>query len=226
MLPFIHPSSYFSTCPIIIIDSPTYLDDGNDEEDLQNSSSTILSQTSPVTTTLPLNTTDNSSLPIINDHRPIFRLRIHVDGFQPDDLNINIQRGRLIVRGRHKVRELHSYSTLLPSTNDNDNDNDDDNEPDFVCKEFKRTFSIPTNTDTQNARAHFFARQQILLVEIPFDNLSIVRSPLRPLDIFFTIVTILFIDRSLRLTYEQFSLHDPQFSRLPDEQQTEDSENA
>ncbi|CAF0806226.1 unnamed protein product [Rotaria sordida] len=146
--------------------------------------------------------------PIHNDEQGTFRLRMNVDGFQPNELNVSIRHGRLIVRGKHVVRAPIQPSQPL-TTNSYVNGNDD-TEPDFVAKEFKRTFIIPQNADVRKAHAQFYPQQQLLVVEIPFQNLTISsqtrlnRLHIRPIDVFFTIVAILLMDRAIHITYEQY----------------------
>ena len=131
-----------------------------------------------------------SYLPLINarrssmeDSSTMFRLRLHVDGFRAEDFDLHVDPGRLIVRGRHFLRVNNEF----------------DPNGDFVSKEFQRTFRLPLNLDIRKATAQFYSTGEILLIEIPFQRL-----PPRPIDIFLTIVTILHLDRVLRLNYEEY----------------------
>jgi HSP20 family molecular chaperone IbpA len=144
-------------------------------------------------------------IPIHNDDQGTFCLRMNVDGFQPNELNVSIRHGRLIVRGKHVVRAPISSSQSL-TTNSVINGNDD-TESDFVSKEFKRTFTIPPNADVPKAHAQFYPQQQLLVIEIPFQT-RINRERIRPMDIFLSIITILLMDRALRITYEQFMINE------------------
>ena len=163
-------------------------------------------------TTLPLFATiDNqipSSVPFYHNEQGTFRLCMNVDSFQPNELNVSIRHGRLIVRGRHVVRaQTQPFQSLTTNPIGNAND---DIEPDFVAKEFKRTFIIPPNTDISKAHAQFYSRQQLLIVEIPFQNstnesqTTTNRRRIRSMDVFLTIICILLLDRAICLTVEQF----------------------
>ena len=180
MMPFFYPPAPYS---ILVINNQTHLDDegedGNDEE-----------------------------LVPADDHGR-FRLRMDVAGFQPDDLDVAIRHGRLIVHGKHTVR--------APSIADSE-----DVEPDFISQEFKRTFVLPAHADIRKAHAQFFPDQQVLVIEIPFRNLTLSSAArpvrVRPVDIFLTVVTILLLDRALRITYRQYLLseHAPRHSSTRD----------
>lgn len=226
MMPFIYPSQLPRTCPILIITNQTYVqddetEDGDDDNNnylpvTTNFSSQIQSIPMEITPTLVNN--DQTS-PLSND-QGIFRLRMHVDGFQAEDLNLTIRHGRLIIRGRHLVRDVQ-HSTQVVSTISRSTNEIDDGEPDFILKEFKRTFHLPANADIRKARALYYPQQQILLIEVPFQNLTIssssrsnIVSRIRPLDVFLLIVTILFMDRALRVTFRQFLLYDPSLSNI------------
>ena len=119
----------------------------------------------------------------MEDSSTTFRLRLHADGFRAEDFDLHVDPGRLIVRGRHFLRCNNEF----------------DPNGDFVSKEFQRTFRLPMNLDIRKATAQFYPTGEILLIEIPFQHL-----PPRPIDIFLTIVTILHLDRVLRLNYEEF----------------------
>ena len=143
-----------------------------------------------------------------------FRLRMPVVGFQPDELNVTIRHGRVIVRGRHTVQastEPTQTSSLAPHLN---HEEAEDTEPDFISQAFKRTFLLPPNADIRKANAQFLPQQEELVVEVPFENLTMsssipaTRTRRRPMDIFLTFITILLMDRALRITYEQFLLHE------------------
>ncbi len=216
MIPFLYP-----TRPILIIGNHDHIEDDEQDfdDDFPSSPTAILSRIIPIPLTSLgnlVNTDEQipSSSSTHNDRENFFRLRMNVDGFQPNELNISIRHGRLIVRGKHVVRTQTQSSPPL-TTNSIINDNDD-TEPDFVSKEFKRTFPIPSNTDVRKAHAQFYPQQQLLVIEIPFQNSNdststrINRIYLRPLDIFLAIIMILSMDRSLRLTYEQFLINEQQ----------------
>ncbi|CAF4968738.1 unnamed protein product, partial [Rotaria socialis] len=80
-----------------------------------------------------------------------------VEGFQPNDLNVSIRHGRLIVRGKHVIQAQTQLSQRL--TTSSIIDHDEDTEPDFVKKEFRRTFVIPTNADVRKAHALYYPQQ-------------------------------------------------------------------
>jgi len=217
MMPFTYPTRP-TAFPILVIANQTYIEDDDEEEedDIEDDYSplptTILSQTMPIpmTTLSRFVNIDRQipSPPIPNDDQDTFCLRMNVDDFQPNELNISIRHGRLIVRGKHFVRAQNQSSQPL-TTNSIINGNDD-TEPDFVAKEFKRTFIIPSNADVRKAHAQFYRQQQLLVIEIPFQNSTISRTHIRPIDVFLTIIIILLMDRALRITYEQFLINEQQ----------------
>jgi hypothetical protein len=222
MMPFLYPTRP-STFPILFITNQAHVEDEDDDIDDENTftSNTVFSRTMPIPMTalshfVNVNGQRPPSSPPTSDEQGIFRLRMNVDGFQPNELNVSIIHGRLIVRGKHVVRAQTQPS--LPLTTNIIIDGNDDTEPDFVSKEFKRTFIIPPNADVRKAHAQFYPQQQLLVVEIPFQNLTIsslsrtIRPRIRPMDIFLTIITILLIDRALHITYEQFQLNEQQAS--------------
>ena len=201
MMPFLYPPR-----PILIIGNQDPIDDDDDEEedfedDASSLSAAILSSIIPIPIT-DLASLTNPDEPIPNEHGNPFRVRLPVDGFQPNEINISIRNGQLIVCGKHMVR---MQTQSLP-TNSTPNDNDDI-EPDFIAKEFKRTFPIPSNTDIRKAHAQFYPQQELLVIEIPLQNstesLPTRINRIRPVDIFVAIVMILTMDQAVRLTYEQ-----------------------
>ena len=131
------------------------------------------------------------------DEQARFRLRMDVAGFQPEDFNVAIRHGRLIVHGKRTV-----HPPPIPDSNN------DGVESDFVSREFQRTFPLPAHADIRKAHAQFFPDQQVLVIEIPFRNLTLSSAArpvrVRPVDIFLTVVTILLLDRALRITYRQY----------------------
>lgn len=129
---------------------------------------------------LPIN---NSRRPLGEDLSTMFRLRLHVDGFHAEDFDLHVDPGRLTVRGRHFLRCNNEFNP----------------NGDFVSKEFQRTFRLPMNLDIRKATAQFYPSEEVLLIEIPFQRL-----PPRPIDIFLTIVTILYLDRVLRISYNEY----------------------
>lgn len=175
---FFYPTQS-SSYPILILTNSDD-DDDDDEEDPFSSSNPI-----PITC-LPnfIQSTEPNQ----------YRIRLNVEGFQANDMNIFIQNDRIIVHGKH--------FTQTTTTN-----NLNDNESDFVAKEFKRTFHIPSNVDIKKAHAQFYTTQQLLIIEIPFQNCLIRQNPRRSINVFLTFVTILLIDRAIRITYEQFMLN-------------------
>lgn len=191
---------------MLVTENPTTTDENNGEvlATTMNPRSETFDRTVPVSNV-------HQSPSFASDERGLFRLRLHVEGFQPNDLDVKIERHSLIVRGRTFQQDSHRISRI--STFD---ENDDNNEPDFICKQFKRTFPLPANADPNRARAELYVRQGVLIVEIPLLNMSMLtqRNRFRPIDIFFTIVIMLFIDRTLRSTYEQFVQNDSQMQRL------------
>ncbi|CAF1087186.1 unnamed protein product [Rotaria sp. Silwood1] len=236
MMPFLYapppllPSTVF---PMLLIANQTHIegddydnDDDDDyiEDDYLPTSTTISSRTMsiPMTALSHFVNVDRQippplpPAPIHNDEPGTFRLRMNVDGFQPNELNVSIRHGRLIVRGKHVVRASTQPSQPL-TTNSFVNGNDD-TEPDFVAKEFKRTFIIPQNADVRKAHAQFYPQQQLLVVEIPFQNLTISsqtrtnRSHVRPIDVFFTMVALLLLDEAIRITYEEFMNNENQIT--------------
>ncbi|CAF0923748.1 unnamed protein product [Didymodactylos carnosus] len=174
-------------------------------QDQVNTSTTRTEQSRPVVSDQPTQQSTSETEP-----PSLFRLRMHVDGFRPSELKVSIKYNRLIVRGKHIVRASSTTATSVPLTtvsqfNDHNVDDDDDNECDFVSKEFKRTFALPSNTDIRKANAHYLPQESILVIEIPFRSLSdsCTTTPrTRPLDCFFTIVAFLLLDRALRRTVE------------------------
>jgi HSP20 family molecular chaperone IbpA len=226
-MPFLYPTRP-TAFPILVIDNQTHIEDDYDEDEDEDNvedyylplPNTIFSRTIPI----PMSALSHfvnideqipPPSPINNDDQDPFCLRMNVDGFQPNELNISIRHGRLIIRGKHIVRAQNQSPQPL-TTNSIINGNDDDAEPDFVAKEFKRTFNIPSNVDIRKAHAHFYPQQQLLVIEIPFQNSTIPspttinRTRIRPIDVFLTIVTILLMDRALRITYEQFMINEHQ----------------
>jgi len=225
-MPFLYPTRP-TAFPILVIDNQTHIEndaDDNDEDDVEDYylplPTPIFSRTIPIPrAALPHFANIDEQIPSpspmnIDDQNP-FRLHMNVDGFQPNELNISIRHGRLIIRGKHIVR-AQSQSPQPLTTNSIINGNDDDTEPDFVAKEFKRTFTIPSNVDIRKAHAHFYPQQQLLVIEIPFQNSTIAtqtnvnRTRIRPIDVFLTLITILLMDRALRITYEQFMINEHQ----------------
>lgn len=221
-MPFLYPLQP-TAFPILVIANQTHVeddDDDDDEEDIQEDHLVPPTTTISRTTSIPMTALpqfvniDGQIHPHENDDQRAFRLRMNVDGFQPNELNISIRHGRLIVRGKHIVR-AQTQSSQSITTNSIVNGNDD-TEPDFVAKEFKRTFTIPPNTDVRKAHAQFYPQQQLLVIEVPFQNSTtssetrISRQRIRPMDIFLTIITILLMDRALRITYEQFMINEQQ----------------
>lgn len=211
-MPFLYPIR-----PILIIGNQNPIEDDEEdfEDDFSSLSTAIFSRMVPIPMTALANFV-NPDEQIPNNHENLFRLRLAVDGFQPNELNISIQHGRLIVRGKHVVR-TPTQSSLPLTTNSILNDNDD-TEPDFVAKEFKRTFPIPLNTDVRRAQAQFYPQQQLLVIEIPFQNSINSSSPtrinrIRPIDIFLAMIMILSMDRALHRTYEQFFIGEQQTSQ-------------
>ncbi|CAF1260879.1 unnamed protein product [Adineta steineri] len=235
MMPFLYPTQQPTPYPILVIASQSHIeeddedDDEDEDEDIEEdylaSPMTIFSRTMPIPMTAlphfvhtdeqqiqqqPLPQTTSNS----DDDSRLFRLRMNVDGFQPNELNVSIRHGRLIVRGKHVVRAPPQLSQ--PLTSNSVINGNDDTEPDFVAKEFKRTFTIPSNVDVRKAHAQFYPQQQLLVIEIPFQNsidslqTGINRIRIRPMDIFLTIITILLMDRALRITYEQFMMNEQQ----------------
>ncbi|CAF2484588.1 unnamed protein product [Rotaria sp. Silwood2] len=225
MMPFLYaprPPPPPTVFPMLVIANQTHVEGdeyGNDddddyiEDDYLPSPTTISSSTMsiPMTALSHFANVDRQippSTPIHNDEQGTFRLRMHVDGFQPNELNVSIRHGRLIVRGKHVVRApIQSSQPLTINSFVNGND---DTEPDFVAKEFKRTFIIPQNADVRKAHAQFYPQQQLLVVEIPFQNLTTSsqtrtnQSHVRPIDVFFTMAAIILLDRAIHITYEQF----------------------
>lgn len=224
MMPFLYatrPTAF----PIFVIANQTHDDEDEDEEEEDDTDidddylplpSAIFSRSIPIpmTSLSPFINIDGqippSSQTFNHDDEDTFRLRMNVDGFQPNELNISIRHGRLIVRGKHIVRAQTQPLTTNSIINEND-----DTEPDFVAKEFKRTFNIPSNADVRKAHAQFYPQQQLLVIEIPFENSTITSSQIinnrirvRPIDVFLTIITILLMDRALRITYEQFMINE------------------
>ena len=186
MLPFFYPI-FPAPFPILVIAQSNRQEDHEDEnENFPPPSITPLENV--------LRRTDEARSSPSTDHQDAFCLRLNVDGFQPDELNISIRYGRLIVRGRHIVR-----TSIPPRTTDSLIHEHDDVEPDFVAKEFKRTFSLPTNVDIRKTHAQFYPRQQLLVIEIPLQT----RRHLRPIDIFLAIVVILSMNSMFRRTHEQ-----------------------
>ncbi|UJR37147.1 hypothetical protein I4U23_029857 [Adineta vaga] len=232
MMPFLYPSQA-TAFPVLVIASQSHAEDDEEDNDHDeeedddltdeylSSSATMFSRTLPIPmTALSHFTHEDDYLPstIINpnDDPRTYLLRMHVDGFQPNELNVSIRHGRLIVRGKHIVC-VPSHSTFPLTTNAMINENDDI-EPDFVAKEFKRTFTIPPNADIRKAHAQFYPQQQLLVIEIPFQDSTdssqtrIQRSRIRAIDVFLMIVTILLMERALRITYQQFMLNEQQLS--------------
>ena len=193
MLPFFYPIRPVP-CPILVIANSNRRE-GNQDENERFSSRSI-----------PVVTVDNAVRSLLSmDHSDEFSLRLNVDGFQPDELNISIRQGQLIVRGRNVVR------TSMPAlTTDSHLNGNEDFEPDFIAREFKRTFSLPSNVDIRKAHAQFDLHQRLLMIKIPFqhiDNSSEIRPDrghLRPIEIFLAIVANLSIDRMFHQTDEQF----------------------
>ncbi|CAF0992433.1 unnamed protein product [Adineta ricciae] len=224
-MPFLYPPQA-TPFPVLVIASQSHADEEEDEDEdfeddyLSPPSAAIFSSTMPIPMRAVSHTVHDDEhlpLPMINtdDDPRIYRLRMHVDGFQPNELNVSIRHSRLIVRGKHVVCvPPHSSISLTDSTIDGN----DDIEPDFVAKEFKRTFTVPPNADVRKAHAQFYPQQQLLVIEIPFQNCTNASAPrsqrsrIRPIDVFLMIVTILFMERALRITYEQFMLNEPHFS--------------
>lgn len=135
---------------------------------------------------IPVRTVDDS-VPLLSsiDHRNEFSIRLNVDDFRPDELNISIGQDRLIVRGRHVDRTLTTGSIL---------NEHEDPEPDYVAREFKRTYSLPSNVDIRQADAQFYPHQRLLMIQIPFQHSSEIRTDrrhLRPIDIILALVVIL-----------------------------------
>jgi HSP20 family molecular chaperone IbpA len=233
MMPFLYPTQP-APFPVLVIANQTYVEDDDDDDDdeeyiendyLTSPPTTIMSRNMPMPMTafsqfvnrdgqLPPPPPPPPPMFNPNDDPRTFRLRMNVDGFLPNELNVSIRHGRLIVRGKHVVRAQSQSSQ--PITTNSIVDGNDDTEPDFIAKEFKRTFTIPPNTDARKAHAQFYPQQQVLVVEIPFQNpivsseIRIIRARIRPMDIFLTIVTILLMDRALRITYEQFMINEQQ----------------
>ncbi|CAF5011125.1 unnamed protein product, partial [Rotaria socialis] len=56
------------------------------------------------------------SAPVNNEEQGIFRLRMNVEGFQPNDLNVSIRHGRLIVRGKHVIQAQTQLSQRLTTS--------------------------------------------------------------------------------------------------------------
>jgi len=231
-MPFLYPTRP-TAFPILVIANQTHIEDDDDNDDEEEEEeedhdieddylplpTTILPRTMPIPMTalshfVNIDGQIPPPLPNHNDDEDTFCLRMNVDGFQPNELNISIRHGRLIVRGKHIVR-AQSQSSQPLTTNSIINGNDD-TEPDFVAKEFKRTFTIPSNADVRKAHAQFYPQQQLLVVEIPFQNSTIPseitnnRIRTRPIDVFLTIITILLMDRALRITYQQFMINEQQ----------------
>lgn len=224
MMPFLYPTLP-PAFPVLVLANQTHIDedddeeedDDNDEEEEEDIYLSLPNNIPPRSIPIPM----TALSPFVNINGPIpspsstadqpddqdtFRLRMNVDGFQPNELNISIRHGRLIVRGKHIVRAQIQSLTTNSIVNAND-----DTEPDFVSKEFKRTFTIPPNADIRKAHAQFYPQQQLLVVEIPVQNPTTISSQIisnririRPIDVFLTIITILLMDRALHITYEQF----------------------
>lgn len=210
-MPFLYPirSTEF---PFLILADQTHDEDDESEDDYPT---TIFSRTIPIPM-IPqshvIHTHEQTppSTPVSDDGQDAFRLRMNVDGFQANELDISIRHGQLIVRGKHVVRSLSQSSQPLTTNSIISNENDD-TEPDFVAKEFKRTFPIPPNTDVRKAHAQFYPQQQVLVIEIPLENSArLSRTRIRPIDVFLTIITILLMDRALRITYEHFMMNEEQ----------------
>lgn len=215
--------------PVFVIANRTHIEhndydgDGNDEDedfiehDYSLSPITISSRniSTPMTSLSHLNTADRHipSTSSIDDYGNNddgrFRLLIDVNDFQADELNVSIRHGRLIVRGKHVVHahnQIHAPLTTNSVLNDNE-----DREPDFFSKEFKRTFLIPPNADEERAHAQFHPQQHLLVVEIPFQNSSQIRTRqlhIRPIDVFLTLVYVLLMDRAIGVTYEQYMINE------------------
>jgi HSP20 family molecular chaperone IbpA len=207
---------------MLIMANPTEIENDNAHDNhsfyLSNVFSSVRSQA------IPINGRLSSLSHPINEHQS-YRLNIHVDGFQPEELNITIRHGRLIVRGRHMARaaaNMHASHTLSMSTAIVSDIDNIDTEYDFVAREFKRTFILPTNVDIRTAHAGYYADQQLLLIEIPFENQHVAsyttrlvsRRRIRPIDAFLTVLTILLMERALRITYEQFLLYETRQQHL------------
>lgn len=223
MMPYMYPPpSPSSIFPMLIVTNRTHVEGDEDDyvNEMENSYSSLMgSRTMPIPMTaqspfVSVNGQISSPTSISNNEQGTFRLRMNVEGFQPNDLNISIRNGRLIVRGKHIT-----HAPVSSSIGSSINNGDDDNEPDFVAKEFKRTFDIPPNLDTRTAHAQYYPQQQLLVVEIPLENSTTSSSQtrsnrlrLRPIDIFLTIITILFMDRALRITYYQFMINENRLS--------------
>jgi HSP20 family molecular chaperone IbpA len=223
MMPFLYPIRP-TGFPVLVVSNQTHVEDNDDDDDddeMEDEYLPLPTNIFPGALPIPLTALSHfvnvdgqipPPIPIHNDDQGIFRLRMNVDGFQPNELNVSIRHGRLIVRGKHVVRAQIPSSQPL-TTNSVINGNDD-TEPDFVAKEFKRTFTIPPNADVRKAHAQFYPQQQLLVIEMPFQNLTnssqirIHRERIRPMDIFLTIITILLMDRALRIAYEQFMINE------------------
>ena len=223
-MPFLYPIRP-TGFPVLVVNNHTHVEDNDYDEadDIEDDYLPLPSDIFSRTMSIPMTALSRfinvegqipPPMPVQNDDQGTFRLRMNVDGFQPNELNVSIRHGRLIVRGKHVVRAQTQSSQPLTTTSIiNGND---DTEPDFVAKEFKRTFTIPPNADVRKAHAQFYPQQQLLVVDIPFQNLIIAsqtqinRSRVRPMDVFLTIVTILLMDRALRITYEQFMINEHQ----------------
>ncbi|CAF1526215.1 unnamed protein product [Rotaria magnacalcarata] len=209
------PSMYSTAAfPLLVVANSTDDDDDYMEDDYSFSAISnmtpfpmrALSQFVNVDRQIP------PSAPIDNGEQGIFRLRMNVEGFQPNDLNVSIRHGCLIVRGKHVIQAQTQLAQ--PLTTSSIIDGDEDIGPDFVAKEFQRTFVIPTNADVRKAHALYYPQQQLLVVEIPFQNLTMSsqrRNPplhIRPMDVFITMIAILLMDRALRITYQQFMFNE------------------
>ena len=142
-----------------------------------------------------------------------------IAGFHPNELNVTIRHGRIIVRGRHTVQASIPPTQTSSFASRSNVEETEDTEPDFVSKSFKRTFLLPPNADIYKAHAQFLPQQEELVVEVPFQNLTMsstiptMTTRRRPMDIFLTFVTILLMDRAMRITYEQFLLHEQTFGQ-------------
>ncbi|CAF3419134.1 unnamed protein product [Rotaria socialis] len=211
-MPFMYPTAAF---PMLVVANST--DDDDDDYMEDDYSFSAISNMMPFPLTAPSQSVDVDrqippSAPVNNEEQGIFRLRMNVEGFQPNDLNVSIRHGRLIVRGKHVIQAQTQLSQRL--TTSSIIDHDEDTEPDFVKKEFRRTFVIPTNADVRKAHALYYPQQQLLVVEIPFQNLTMSSQrrnrpvQIRPMDVFITMISILLMDRALRITYQQFVLNE------------------
>lgn len=235
MIPFFYPTLSPTACPALFLSNDlTMHDEDTEEENHQDAFASLPTNMVPPNRAVPPTTAlshtvhidrqpSSSSSPPSSSRTTLtqaareqgtFRLRMSIAGFHPDELNVTIRHGRVIVRGRHTVQASIPPMQTSSFASGSNAEETEDTEPDFISQSFKRTFILPPNADIRKAHAQFLPQQEELVVEVPFRNLvmsSTIPAPTirrRPMDVFLTFVTILLVDRAMRITYEQFLLHE------------------